>query len=124
MLGISPPATTPEELEAMNESSTREITVDGVTKTRYEWSQAMRRLETEARYQNDETEMFRALGDREAAKTSDKKAAEIVDAYDRVCRETGLPPQYNRMYVGRPPKPQTGDMVRDLNVPQYRQIQR
>jgi hypothetical protein len=105
VLGVSPPAMTEEELEAMNESSTREITIDGVTKTRYEWSQAQRRLETEARYQNDETEMFRALGDREAAKQSDKKAAEIVDAYDRVCRETGLPPQYDRMYVGRAPKP-------------------
>lgn len=101
VLGVSPPAMTDEELEAMNESSTREITIDGVTKTRYEWSQAMRRLETEARYQNDETEAFKALGDREAAKASDKKSAQIVDAYDRVCRETGLQPQYDRMYVGK-----------------------
>ena len=101
VLGASPRGYSDEELAEMRKNSTEEIEIDGVTKTRYEWSQAMRRLETQARYQNDETEALKAIGDRAGARISDHKASEIVDAYDRVCQAAGLPPEYNRMYVGR-----------------------
>lgn len=101
VLGASPPAYSEAELEEMEQNSTEQIEIDGVTKTRYEWSQTMRRLETEARYQNDETEALRAIGDKAGVRMSDKAASEIVDAYDEVWRAAGLEPQYWRMYVGK-----------------------
>lgn len=101
VMGASPPAYSEAELAEMKHNSTEKIEIDGVTKSRYEWSQTMRRLETEARYQNDETEALRAIGDKAGVRMSDKAAAEIVDAYDEVWRAIGLQPQYWRMYVGK-----------------------
>ncbi len=101
VLGASPPAYSEAELAEMEYNSTERIEIDGVTKSRYEWSQTMRRLETEARYQNDETEALRAIGDKAGVRMSDKAASEIVDAYDEVCRAAGLEPKYEQMYVGR-----------------------
>lgn len=101
VMGVSPRNYTDEELAEMKQFSTEQIEIDGVSKTRYEWSQTMRRLETKARYQNDETEALKAIGDKSGARMSDERSKMIVDAYDKVCKGAGLQPQYNRMYVGR-----------------------
>lgn len=101
VLDVSPRNYTDEELAEMKQFSTEQIEIDGVTKSRYEWSQTMRRLETKARYQNDATEALKAIGDKSGARMSDERSKMIVDAYDKVCQGAGLQPQYNRMYVGK-----------------------
>lgn len=101
VLGASPPAYTEGELSELNSKSTEEIEINGITKTRYDWSQTMRRLETETRYVNDETEALKAIGDKAGVRMSENAASKIVDTYDEVWRAAGLEPQYWRMYVGR-----------------------
>lgn len=124
ILGVSPRAYDDDELAEMENSSTEQITIDGVTKSRYEWSQTMRQLETRARYQNDETETLRAIGDKQGAQLSDQRSSKIVDAYDDVCRAAGLEPQYFRMYVSRANPPLASQRVRDTNEPTRAQVRR
>ena len=53
IMGVSQPAYTPEELEEFKRNSREKITIDGITKTRYEWTQEQRRIETAIRQQKD-----------------------------------------------------------------------
>ena len=63
LLGISQPTYSPEELEAFKQNSREEITIDGRTKTRYEWTQEQRRIETAIRQQKDIAVAAKASGD-------------------------------------------------------------
>ena len=64
ILGISPRNYTDEQLEAMKTYSRERIEIDGITKTRYEWSQEMRRVETAIRQQKDTAKLARQSGDK------------------------------------------------------------
>ena len=100
-LGASRNAYTASELREMEDRSTEEITIDGVTKTRYQWSQTMRRLETETRYVNDEAEALKAIGDKKGVREARRRGEELVDAYDKVSRAADIEPQYHRMFTQR-----------------------
>ena len=53
VLGISEPAYTEEELAEYRSSSLEQVTIDGKTKSRYQWTQEQRRIETAIRREKD-----------------------------------------------------------------------
>lgn len=87
LLGISQPAYSPEELAEFKRNSRERIEIDGVIKSRYEWTQEQRRIETAIRQQKDIAIAAKASGDmvtrRECAamiRTLDKYYGKITDA--------------------------------------------
>lgn len=63
ILGVSQPANDEKTLAQYRANSSELIDINGKSKTRYEWSQEMRKLETSVRYQKDIANMAKASGD-------------------------------------------------------------
>lgn len=63
ILGVSKPVHSPEELAAYARNSQELIEIDGKRKTRYEWTQEQRRIETAIRQQKDVANLAKACGD-------------------------------------------------------------
>lgn len=87
LMGISQPAYTPEELAQYKHYSRERIEIDGIIKSRYEWTQEQRRIETAIRQQKDIAVLAKASGDmvtrRECAafiRTLNKYYGKITDA--------------------------------------------
>ena len=87
LMGISQPAYTPEELADFKRNSRERIEIDGIIKSRYEWTQEQRRIETAIRQQKDIAISAKASGDmvtrRECAaviRALDKYYGKITDA--------------------------------------------
>ena len=99
MLGISPPAWTPEQLSEMRRFSTEQITVDGRTKTRYKWSQEMRRIETAVRQQKDTANLARVTGDDVLRRRCQGNILELNRYYKELSEKVGLQPEFQRTYV-------------------------
>lgn len=59
----------------------------------------MRRLETEARKEKESINGLKAAGDEEGARQHRKKLRAINEKYNKICDETGLTPQKERMRV-------------------------
>jgi hypothetical protein len=92
-MGISPPAYNPEELAEFKRNSREQITIDGLTKSRYEWTQEQRRIETAIRTQKDIAVAAKASGDmvtrRECAaviRALDKYYGKITDAAELLAK--------------------------------------
>jgi hypothetical protein len=93
LMGISQPAYTPEELADFKRNSREQITIDGITKTRYEWTQEQRRIETAIRQQKNIAIAAKASGDmvtrRECAaviRALDKYYGKITDAAELLAK--------------------------------------
>lgn len=99
LLGISQPRTTPEELAEYKRNSREQITIDGVTKTRYEWTQEQRRIETAVRYQKDIAVAAKASGDMVARRECAYMIRELDKYYGKISAAAGLNEQRNRMRV-------------------------
>ena len=99
ILGVSPPAYSQEELSQMREYSTEPITIDGRTKTRYQWSQEMRRCETAVRQQKDCATLARYTGDEALRRQCQERIGALNRHYDRLGEQTGLKGQLGRTYV-------------------------
>ena len=99
MMGISQPAYTPEQLQEMRDFSTEEIEIDGRTKTRYEWSQEMRRTETLIRQQKDTAILAEAVGDRDLQRQCQGRIVALNDQYKELAGKAGLQPEFQRTYV-------------------------
>lgn len=90
ILGVSEPAYTPEQLEEFKRNSREEITIDGVTKTRYEWTQEQRRIETAIRYQKDIAVTAKASGDMMMRRECQHNINKLWEQYDKVSGAAGL----------------------------------
>lgn len=100
ILGVSEPRYDKGQLEQLRANDLKTHTVDGITKSGYEWTQDMRKLETAARKEKDKINALKALGNSEdAIKKHRKKLKAINEKYNKICDETGLTPQKNRMRV-------------------------
>lgn len=97
------PSYSEAELRGMAESSTRPVSVRvggrEVERTRYEWSQEMRRLETGVRRDKANAMVMEAAGESGAADR--KRARDRAALCRRVAAETGLPYRPERMRVRR-----------------------
>ena len=100
ILGVSPPTYTPEQLDQMQRYSTEMITIDGRTKTRYQWSQEMRRMETAVRQQKDTANLARATGDDKLRQKCQGTILQLNRKYGRLAEKAGLTPEYQRTFVG------------------------
>lgn len=99
LLGISPPAHTPEELAQYKQYSREQITIDGITKSRYEWTQEQRRVETAIRYQKDIAIAAKASGDMVARRECAAMIRELDKYYSRISDAAGLKAQKTRAAV-------------------------
>ena len=99
MLGVSEPRYSEEELKRLNAENSKQIEIDGVYKTGYEWKQTMRRLELEARKTHGQIDILKASGDNIGVKQLKTKLRVIEDKYKDIADKTGMKPQWQRMSV-------------------------
>ena len=99
ILGISQPAYSPEQLDAMERYSTEEVTIDGRTKTRYEWSQEMRRCETAIRAKKDTATLAAASGDKALQQDCQRSVVALNKHYEQLADKAGMGPAFRRTYV-------------------------
>ena len=99
ILGVSPPTYTPEQLEEMQRYSTEELTIDGRTKTRYQWTQEMRRCESAIRRQKDTATLARMTGDQPLQRRCQGQIGALNDHYRQLAGKVGVAPEFNRTYV-------------------------
>ena len=102
--GVSVPRYDTEELEQLNEQNAEEYTIGETTKTGYEWSQDMRRLETEVRRQKSIREMAKAAGEPELTQQCTTRIAACMTKYDQISAATGLDKDTKRLTITRPKK--------------------
>lgn len=112
ILGVSQPAYTQEELDAYKRNSTEQITIDGVTKTRYQWSQEQRRIETAVRYQKDIAIAAKASNDDLLRRTTQRNINKLQANYAKISEKAGLIPDKNRMAVAGFRKVKTADELK------------
>lgn len=99
LMGISQPAHTPEELAEFKRNSRERIEIDGVVKTRYEWTQEQRRIETAIRYQKDIAIAAKASGDIVARRECAYMIRELDKYYGKISAAAGLYERRDRMKV-------------------------
>lgn len=99
ILGVSEPAYSQEQLNEFKTQSTEKITIDGVTKTRYQWTQEQRKLETKVRYAKNEANACKAAGDDVGRRYAQSKINAIDQAYIKMSKEAGIPTRRERMAV-------------------------
>ena len=99
ILGVSECTYSKEELAEMNRFSTEEIEIDGRTKTRYEWSQEQRRIETAVRYQKDRANLARHSGHDDIRRDAQAKINKLTKAYEGISEKTRLGAEWDRMRV-------------------------
>lgn len=103
LLGISPPAHSAQELEEYRRGSTEQIEIDGVTHSRYEWTQVQRAIETAVRYKQDEITLAKAAGDDVLVRDARRKIRELDSYYSKISEAAGTPKRRERMgtYYGK-----------------------
>lgn len=99
LMGISPPAYTPEELADFKRNSREQITIDGLTKSRYEWTQEQRRIETAIRQQKDIAVAAKASGDMVTRRECAAVIRSLDKYYGKITDAAGLKAQKTRAAV-------------------------
>ena len=99
ILGVSKPVHTPEELAAYARNSQELIEIDGRAKTRYEWTQEQRRIETAIRQQKDVANLAKACGDDTLRREAQSNINALQDRYAQISKAAGLAEQPQRTHV-------------------------
>lgn len=99
ILGVSEPAHSPEELAEYRRNSNELIEIDGVKKTRYEWTQEQRKIETGIRYQKDIAVAAKASGDTMVRRECAYNIRELEKRYAKISEAAGLIEKPERMRV-------------------------
>lgn len=99
VLGISEPAYTEEELAEYRRSSLEQVTIDGKTRSRYQWTQEQRRIETAIRREKDVAIAAKAAGDDVLRRQCQQRINDLRKRYDRISREAGLEVRTDKMAV-------------------------
>lgn len=99
ILGVSEPTHTPEELAAYARNSSELIEIDGRSKTRYEWTQEQRRIETAIRQQKDVANLAKAAGDDVLRREAQAHINDLQGRYARISAGAGLTQQPQRAAV-------------------------
>lgn len=99
VLGISESAYTDEELAQYRQSSVEQVTIDGKTKSRYQWTQEQRRLETAIRREKDVAIAAKAAGDDVLRRQCQQRINDLRKRYDRISKDAGLEVRTDKMAV-------------------------
>lgn len=110
LMGTSQPAYSDGELAWMKENSTKKIEIDGKTRSRYQWTQVQRKIETAMRYQQDLINAFKITGDRTGQKNAKKKIAELNAYYEKIVEAAKVPSRPQRMGTYYGPKKKQKEM--------------
>lgn len=98
-LGVSTPAYTEEELAAFQRNSTEKVEIDGVSKTRYQWTQEQRRIETAVRRQKDVAIAAKAAGNAPLRRDAQRNIDALQKRYSLISEKAGISKQMERMRV-------------------------
>lgn len=90
LLGVSEPAYSEEELEDFKRYSTEKIEIDGKTKTRYQWTQEQRRIETAIRRQKDVSICAKASGDIQLRRRAHNTITALRERYDLISEKANI----------------------------------
>lgn len=99
IMGVSEPAHTESELAQYARNSNAAITIDGVTMSRYEWSQQQRQIETKIRAQKDIAVVAKAYGDMPARREAQRNINAWQKQYARISEAAGLDERPDKMTV-------------------------
>lgn len=99
VLGISEPAYTEEELAEYRRSSVEQVTIDGKTRSRYQWTQEQRRIETAIRREKDVAIAAKAAGDDVLRRQCQQRINDLRKRYDRISKDAGLEVRTDKMAV-------------------------
>lgn len=99
LMGISQPAYTPEELADFKRNSRERIEIDGIIKSRYEWTQEQRRIETAIRQQKDIAVAAKASGDMVTRRECAAMIRALDKYYGKITDAAGLLAKPERMRV-------------------------
>jgi len=99
ILGISPPAYTQAERDAMTRDAHTTFEFEGKTYTPYEARQMQRRFETAMRREKDRAVAFKASGDTAAERIAKGKTTALGQKYKQFSNAAGLPSKANRAVV-------------------------
>lgn len=99
ILGVSEPAYSDAELERYRANSREQITIDGVTRTRYEWTQEQRRIETAIRERKNVANLAKASGDDVLRREAQAHINQLDAAYARISDRAGLYERRDRLSV-------------------------
>lgn len=113
LMGISQPAHTEEELQSYIRNSNQEITIDGRTMSRYEWTQHQRKLETAIRYQKDIAVAAKASGDMILRRDAQANINRIRAEYSKISAAAGLYEKPERMTVAGFRAVKTADQLKN-----------
>ncbi len=99
LLGISAPAHDERELAAYRMNSEQLIEIGEARKTRYQWTQRQRQIETAVRAQKDLAMAAQAAGDGYLRREAQRRILELEAEYERISQAAGLEPRFERMRV-------------------------
>lgn len=99
LIGVSEQAYSDEALAEINANSQERITIDGVTKSRYDWTQEQRRIETAVRYQKDAAVLAKAAGVDTVRREAQANINTLTAQYHKVAEAAGVPERMERMRV-------------------------
>ena len=99
LLGVSECTCSEAELAELNRLSTEKIEIDGRKKTRYEWTQEQRRIETAVRYQKDRANLARHSGHDDIRRDAQAKINKLTKAYEGISEKAKLGAEWDRMRV-------------------------
>lgn len=100
LLGISPSRYTKEELKKIHDETKEIIEFDGKKHTLYEWKQVQRRMERQTRNEMSVSKLYKASGDKLAAKQHKDRAMAYLNKYDELVKGVpGLEDRRDRMRV-------------------------
>lgn len=103
IMGVSRPAYSEKQLADFKTNSTQKIEIDGVEKSRYEWTQVQRAIETQVRYKQDEITLAKAAGDDVLVRDARRQIRSMNSNYNRISEVAGTPKRRERMgtYYGK-----------------------
>lgn len=99
LLGISAPAFSDGMLSAFKVNSAERIEIDGLVKTRYDWTQEQRKLETAVRYQKDIAIAAKAAGDDVLRRAAQANINKLDTAYAKIVKAAKVTSERERMAV-------------------------
>lgn len=99
VLGVSEPTHTDGQLASYRNNSTEQVTIGKVTKSRYEWTQSQRKIETAIRNQKDVANLAKVVGDDKLRREAQRKINDLDALYGKISRQAKLLEARERMAV-------------------------
>lgn len=99
VLDVQEPNFTNKQLKNIEKESTKKITYEGKTYTKYEATQVQRRIETEIRKAKDKQIIARASGDKDGILQAQSKITQLTNKYKDFSKVAGIDTYMERLTV-------------------------